>query len=202
MGRRDRRNFGDRRPPGRRRYRKIFVVASEGKVTEVEYFRRLNSVRTTVRLHCLDKGDKSSPDQALKAINKHLRSEGIRKGDEAWIVVDADSWEEAALARLHDWSLSDGCRGLAVSNPKFELWILLHFEDGNGASTATIIDQRLRKYPVGTGKHLVGPWLTEERITTAITRARAKDSPPCVDWPHSPPRTTVYRLVERFLAED
>jgi hypothetical protein len=197
-----RRTFGERRPTGVRRYRKIIVVASEGKVTEVEYFSRLNSVRTTVRLHCLKKGNKNSPEQVLEAIEVHLAKERLRKNDEAWIVVDTDSWGAAALDKLHEWSTRKVAYGLAVSNPKFELWVLLHFEDGNGAVTPAAIGNRLGKYLDGKGKHLAGAWVTEDRIQDAVRRARAKDVPPCTDWPRAAPRTTVYKLVERFLAEE
>jgi len=60
----------------------------------------------------------------------------LRASDRAWIVVDADSWPEDQLLELHGWSTEDSRYGLAVSNPKFEFWLLLHFEDGNGAATS------------------------------------------------------------------
>jgi len=50
--------------------------------------------------------------------------------------VDANSWPEDQLLELHGWSTEDSRYGLAVSNPKFEFWLLLHFEDGNGAATS------------------------------------------------------------------
>jgi hypothetical protein len=184
-----------------RRYRKIIVVASEGRVTEVEYLNQLNDTRTTVHLHCIRKGDRNSPEQVLAAIKTHLKAERLQKRDEAWVVVDTDTWGDDALRALHDWSLGRECYGLAVSNPKFELWLLLHFEDGKGACTPALVDRRLGKHITVRSKHAVGSWLTEDSIKGAIARARAKDSPPCGDWPRNPPGTTVYRLVERFLAE-
>lgn len=199
---RRRRSFSNRRRLGVRNYRKLIVVACEGKATEVEYFGWLNSVRATVRFHCLKKGNKSSPEQVLQAMEVYLAKEHLHANDEAWIVVDTDSWGAAALDRLYEWSNREKAYGLAVSNPMFELWVLLHFEDGSGAATPAEIRKRLGKYLDGKGKHLAGAWITEDCIRAAITRARAKDVPPCVGWPRGAPRTTVYRLVERFLVDE
>jgi hypothetical protein len=191
------------RPIGNRRYRRIIVVATEGRETERQYFSPLNNVRSTVRLLCLNKSDQSAPDQVLRRMKTYLAQKGLKPdmGDEAWIVVDVDRWGEDALQRLNHWASSQPYYGLAVSNPCFEVWLLLHFEDGQGAATAATIKQRLKRHAASDGKHLRGDWVTETRALQAITRARARDTPPCNDWPRNAPATTVYRLVEKFLTE-
>ena len=59
----------------------------------------------------------------------YLKSKKLRKGDEAWIVVDKDNWSDHDLAQLFKWALQSDSYGFALSNPKFEFWLLLHFED-------------------------------------------------------------------------
>lgn len=61
-------------------------------------------------------------------MSDHLESEGLKSSDEAWLVVDKDQWTEEQLRQLHQWSLQQANYGFALSNPKFEYWLLLHFE--------------------------------------------------------------------------
>lgn len=57
-----------------------------------------------------------------------MRTEDFRKGDEAWIVVDVDTWGDVEFAELLSWAASDPRHHLAISNPKFELFLVMHFE--------------------------------------------------------------------------
>ncbi len=72
------------------------MIATEGKRTEPEYFQMLNTLCTdkderTVQVKCL-KGHGNSPRQVLSRMKKHLRREGLKSSDEAWLVVDKDQW--------------------------------------------------------------------------------------------------------------
>ncbi|MFM7235975.1 MAG: RloB family protein [Cyanobium sp.] len=116
--------------------------------------------------------------------------------------MDVDCWPAEALQRLSEWASSKEYYGLAVSNPCFEFWLLLHFEEGQGAATATHIVNRLEKYSATKGKNLRREMFNEQRAVEAISLARARDTPPCTDWPRNAPGTTVYRLVEKFFAGD
>ena len=64
-------------------------------------------------------------------MQQYLKDEDIKTTDEAWVVVDKDQWGDAQLNSLFRWSQSSTNFGFALSNPKFEYWLLLHFEDGN-----------------------------------------------------------------------
>lgn len=184
------------RPLGERRYRKMFVVATEGKKTEPEYFEMIDGTESVVKVKCL-RGHGNTPQQVLAKMKKFLKSEGLREGDEAWLVVDRDQWNPSDLDKLYQWSRTAGKYGLAVSNPCFEYWLLLHFESGSriGAAECTRrLKRHLTDYDKGIDPRKLGP-----RIHVAIERAKAIDSPPCADWPHCEGSTTVYRLVERIL---
>ncbi len=178
----------------------MFVIAAEGSVTELTYMSLVGAIGSNVRVHCLRKGDKNSPSQVLQRMEQFLKSEGLRTTDEAWVVVDTDAWTAEDLQSLHSWSTERCNHGLAVSNPKFEFWLLLHFDSGNGAATATECDRRLKKHLPAYDKRVEPSKFPRDRIDAAIERARSRDTPACSDWPRNPPGTTVYRLVERVLA--
>ena len=124
----------------------------------------------------------------------------MQKADEAWVVVDRDSWPAEHLAELHAWSQSKENFGFALSNPMFEYWLLLHFEDGDRVANGEHCNERLRRHLPNYDKHIHEQHFTPARIQSAVDRARRRDDPPCADWPRNPGSTTVYRLVERILA--
>lgn len=189
------------RPVGKRRYRKLFVIAVEGIKTEPQYFSIFNDDKNIISIKCLKNKKGSSPPQVLDRMQKHLKSEGLKDSDEAWLVVDKDEWSNGQLLLLHNWSNDADNYGFALSNPKFEYWLLLHFEDGTGiANTRDCVDRLKRNLP-NYDKGIDHSKFTMERILTAIDRARQRDNPPCVDWPKSLGITTVYKLVENILEE-
>lgn len=129
----------------------------------------------------------------------HLKNIDLRRSDEAWLVVDRDQWEEDQLIQLHAWSQEQENYGFALSNPKFEYWLLLHFEEGNAITSSRTCSERLANYLPYYNKGLDIRRLTLEMIEEAIQRARNRDVPPCTDWPRTT-GTTVYRLVESILS--
>jgi len=184
-----------RRRTGGRRYRSIVVIACEGDVTEPRYFRIIDDRLPNVQLRVLSSRGDSSPSGVLKRMRQQLSKEPLKKEDQAWIVIDRDSWPEEQLSACHDWARGHECHGLALSNPKFELWLLLHFEDGNGIAHAKALDKRLSRFLPSYRKGLTAADLPEGSIASAIERAKMKDIPPVLRWPETP-GTTVYRLIE------
>ncbi len=186
------------RPLGNRRYRKLFVVAVEGSVTEPDYFKLFQNNEPIVHVKCLTSLKGSSPPQVLRRITDHLKVEKLRNTDEAWLVVDKDNWTDSQLCELHLWTQQADNFGFALSNPKFELWLLLHYEDGKGINSSRSCSERLRKYLPNYDKGIDIRNIAPDMIDAAISRAKMKDIPPCLDWPRRP-GTTVYRLVERLI---
>lgn len=170
------RNF--RRPLGEKRYRKMFVIAAEGSKTEPQYFNQFNQ-RSIIHVHCLKGEHESAPQQVLKRMREYLREYGLKDYDEAWLVVDMDQWTEEQLAQLYSWSLdADNC-WFALSNPMFEYWLLLHFEEGAGIAGARECMARLRRHLPDYDKGIDPRRITQEMIDAAVTRARTRDMPPC-----------------------
>lgn len=186
------------RTRGERRYRKVFVIASEGSKTEPRYFGLFNRADSVILVKCLGATHKNAPRQVLKTMSRHLKKVGLGASDEAWIVVDKDQWSEDDLAQLLEWSRSDTRYGLAVSNPKFEYWLLIHFENGGGVGSSAQCSKRLAKHLPGYDKSIDTRKFELTKVEEAIKRAKRRDTPPCSDWPHAV-GTTVYRLVENIL---
>jgi hypothetical protein len=136
----------------------------------------------------------------LKQLENRLRDKGLKSSDEAWVVVDKDKWTDEQLNDLYKWSKSEENYGFALSNPNFEYWLLLHFEDGNGISSSKDCEVQLKKYLPDYNKAIEKGKITCEMIKNAVNRAKARDNPSCIDWPRNPGCTTVYKLVEKILS--
>lgn len=187
-----------------RDYRTLFLIAAEGR-TELEYFnclRKLPLKEMVLDVECI-KGDKKKPDPKSVLARMKRRLKDVVPGTpfQAWLVIDKDEWGEKILNELHHWTLQDeGNRGLAVSNPKFEYWLLLHFEDGRNIISSKSCSDFLKRHLKDYDKHIDSRIITSALVTKAIKRARNRDNPPCADWPRAAGRTTVYRLVGRLLS--
>lgn len=189
------------RKVGVRRYKKLFLIAAEGRNTENQYFGILDGRNAVVHVRCLKHKNKSAPEHILNAIEKELKNTNLLKTDEAWCVCDTDNWTNAQLTELLKWSKKRENYGLAVSNPNFELWLLLHFEKNVGkVKNASVVKALLSRHLPGYDKNIDSSKFTEERIKAAVALAKSLDNPMCKSLPDKN-RTTVYRLVEKILLE-
>ena len=130
---------------------------------------------------------------------EYLKKKSLRKSDEAWLVVDKDDWTEEQINKLYIWSSGARNYGFSLSNPKFEYWLILHFEDGKKISTSHQCSTHLKKYFPDYNKNLDLRIITQKHVFNAINHAKIRDNPPCNDWPRTFGVTTVYRLVERIF---
>lgn len=195
---------GDSRRPlnrriGTRRYRRLFIIASEGTVTERDYFLLLDEFHANIRVATVKGDHKSSPQDVLNRMEAYLLVQEIEKDDEAWLVVDQDAWDDKELMTLYTWTQAGSNRGLALSNPKFEYWLLLHFEEGTGLRNTRDCGVRLKRHLPDYRKRIDRSKFTRENIVLATERANRRDKPKCKDWPRQFGQTTVYRLVQRIL---
>lgn len=190
MGRRSfKRELGDRR------YKKLYLLATEGTETEPQYFSMFNDDQNIFKVKCLKCRHGSAPPKILSELKKSLHE--LNDGDEAWVVVDKDQWTEEQLQLLYDWSCEKEQYGFALSNPKFEYWLLLHFEDGHGVGNSKECTQRLKQHLPNYSKGKLELSKINPGIADAIERAKRKDNPQCQKWPQIT-GTTVYRLVEKI----
>ena len=75
----------------------------------------------------------------MKQLNKYKGQYELESDDELWLVIDRDRWTDAMLSHVAKECAQDDYLHVALSNPCFELWLLLHLVD---ASLLTPEEQR------------------------------------------------------------
>lgn len=193
------------RRTGNRPYKTLFVISTEGAATEPEYFRQLENLidGDTVHMQIFYDRNKSAPFHVLKRAKKANRQVGISGDDEVWCVIDKDKWPREQIQLLHDWANEAEAkerRGLAVSTPKFELWLLLHVEEVAGQLSSAQVSERTRPY-LHDEKHVPMGFVTQERVNAAIIRASTLVQEYYEPWPNKT-GTTVFLLVQRLMAKE
>lgn len=177
MARRE--NSARRAVDRRRRERAHLLVVCGGEKTEADYFaglKQLCRARVTV---------KSKGDSPLKLVGyaARLRDQYREEFDEVWCVVDVAKAEADKLGVE-----------LAISNPCFEFWLLLHFRDPCGpAKACKEIAGHLKKCLDCYDKTQLNFAHFAEKVPVAVERARKID-------PAGNPSTGVWRLVDKFMA--
>lgn len=187
----------------------LFVIASEGAVTEQDYFKglkvRWHSSRIHVEVVTRDDPTLSSPRHVLSSLDAFAREFRLRDEDQLWLVMDRDSqsWKPPLMAEI-----ARECKKgyfLAVSNPCFEIWLLLHFEDVPAQGNAR--KQELARNANGLLKSQVAhhcspgcPYVNNfiPHVEKALTRAETLDTSPRARWP-AQLGTRVYRLVRQLV---
>jgi hypothetical protein len=121
--------------------------------------------------------------------------------DERWLCLDLDHRGKGRhvpnLARACKEALDAGCQ-LAISNPAFEVWLLLHFSEEPKATQAEC-EAAIRAVAGSYNKtRLQSHLYTRETVDLAIVRARVLDIDPTQRWPQQP-GSHMYRLVHRLI---
>ncbi|HWQ90156.1 MAG TPA: RloB family protein [Clostridia bacterium] len=178
--------------------KKFFIIATEGECTEAIYFSALKPPRdAAIQLKILPtRKGKSSPKEVLARLKSYDREAGSGPNDELWLVVDRDSWSEADLDAVAAAISITSKYNLALSNPCFELWLVLHRRDSAGQNS----EQLRRVLQEELGSYEKGSYDVEALTPTmddAIRRAERLDTPPKEPWPRSH-GTHVYRLVRKL----
>ena len=184
---------------------RIFVVATEGGETEPQYFRGLQErgiiSRNRVKIEIVETTEgASAPRRVIERLNLFAQDYLLTHDDELWLVIDIDRWPERQLSEVAQEAVQRGYH-LAVSNPCFELWLLLHASDpeSNGmncAACAAALRRILGSYDKAS---LQIDAFARDGLTVAIERARNLDTDPNDRWPQAM-GTRVHRLVERLLS--
>ncbi|MEG1253445.1 MAG: RloB family protein [Raoultibacter sp.] len=188
-----------KRPRKAREYRRVFWLSPEGQ-TERDYFNMdvFRGLPVSIKYPKDVHPSRRNPSAVLKRFQKALRENDFRKDDEAWLLVDADEWGQNEFAELLRWAKSDERHHLAVSNPKFELFLVMHFEQGNGCTTPMQVDARLRKCMPGYDKRLKPRQFCLDEVMTAAENARVKRVSCSADLPDAG-MTDVYKLIHELL---
>ena len=188
-----------KRKTGGREYRSVCWVSAEGQ-TEKDYLRMdaFKGAPMAVKFPKDIHPDRRNPAAVLKRFQKAMRTEDFRKNDEAWVVVDVDTWGEEEFAELLAWADSDPRHHLAISNPKFELFLLMHFDRGSGCTTPQKVDEVLKRYWQRYDKRESVTRFSLDEIKAAVENA-AKKRASCKDIIPGPGMTDAHLLAARLI---
>lgn len=128
-----RRDRSLRRNPPKRLPKRKFIVFSEGKNTEPTYFRALMRTvdNTLLELEIVDAAGvpRTIADKAIerhRTIKRDAKRSSFEARDVVWAVFDRD--EHPEFSESVQRCTGNGV-GTGVSDPCFELWLILHIED-------------------------------------------------------------------------
>jgi hypothetical protein len=181
-----------RRDVGTRQENRVVLIVTDGKETETTYFKRVREEPWIVPSKVDVTFKKGDPAAAVEyAISE---ASGYT---ETWAVCDVDQYDvEVALTRARDCGIS-----LALSNPCFEVWLILHLFGGCGPfDNATQAGVRLSK--------LLPTWNKTELnfddfrmgIFEAVKRAKQL-AQVHGEPPKGNPSTDVWRVIESLRAD-
>lgn len=190
-----------RRGPTRQPKIRILIVC-EGKLTEPEYFRAFQQSARNPRVHLEVAKETGVPLTVVQEAMHHKEAaaqEARRQHDEnlcwdeVWAVFDVD--EHPNLDKARQLASTSGIL-LAVSNPCFELWALLHFQDQRAHcerdKARAALQRHLPRYDKSLDFAKMHPHYDE-----AVQRAKALDREAAVHkGPGRNPTTGVYQVTE------
>lgn len=175
----------------------LIVIASEDTYAVEKYFRRFKTRR--VQFDSIPTKDcRSSPPAVFERLKAAKAKYEQIEGDSYWLCVDRDSWKEHAFEEVvHQASRQN--YGVAISDPCFEIWILLHFEDlpstfSNCGEVVKHLQSRIGGYTKQCCQIMD---LKEQQVHDAMTRARALDA---ATGPGN--KTEVYKILDELLKRD
>ncbi|MEW1723673.1 RloB family protein [Streptomyces sp. NPDC093109] len=197
-----------KRAKGVRQEQRRFLIYCEGECTEDQYFRGLKAELRALPVYVQLGGEHGEPKSLVRAAIEHknraARSPHDRwmDYDEVWCVIDVEAprphpglSSALALAERHGIEV-------ALTNPCFELWLLLHFTDVYGYHTSESAQRALEKQGAcgysTTHKHVKYEELRDgygrARDCAQVLRNRASDGYAENPW------TDMDRLVDRLRA--
>lgn len=181
----------------------LIIIATEGEKTEPLYFNMECFQHKHVQIRIVSTEDGvSSPRDVLDRLHKEATEYQFGEGDQFWLVIDKDRWTDDTLREVISMCEDENYQ-VALSNPCFELWLLLHFKK------ADELEWKTNPLSCGDVKSVFSPLLDKRDqgsydanfavfIRDAIDEARILD-----EYPDSPipvcPATRVYRLVEELV---
>jgi hypothetical protein len=182
----------------------LIVIASEDTHAVESYFARFQPRRVQFKVLPTEEGH-SSPQHIVDRLDKFRKEFYLDAGDQLWYCGDTDHWVRANhLPNLLQVMAHCNQAGyhVALSNPCFELWLLLHFVDFPGhlntcADLCRWLSQNAQGYSKDRGCQAV---LTAEMISQAAERAAAMDT----DANQIPEiiTTRIYRILALLIGRE
>lgn len=199
---------------------KLIIIAAEGEFTEKIYFEALRKHARNSRVHIkiLERDEEnkhnSSPEYVLEQLMQYKTENPIEQDDELWLVIDRDRWTIKSISAVAQRCVQDPSYHLALSNPCFELWLILHIVDVSLESEEEKIKiQKNRREKKNTDPYLkrklralLGSYSESNydadqlviQVAEAIMRAEALEKNKNARWPQGL-GTHVYKLTKSIM---
>lgn len=188
----------------RQRDARKFVIATEDTFAPKQYFDafELNRVSVEVVPTMDNRSAATHVVNRLKELRERARQLGdLVDGDEFWVLLDTDHWTRGTHVAQFARAIKEGRDAgfsVAVSNPCFELWLLLHVvEEPPNPCTAETLTNALRAACGSFNKTNIPVERIMPGVEEALRRARQLDLGEN-GWPQAV-GTQVCRLVELLL---
>lgn len=190
-----------RRKVGQRERRTVIRVLTEGEVTEPQYLRLIcsDSVKLDIR-----NSKRTTPMQLVKQAKRDLRADRRvravnRSFDEVWCIFDRDDHHRFGEAVQ---AAANADIPTVVSNPCFELWLILHVTEQTAHISTSMAQTRAGQLNLVDGKDLATANLDALRNSCLMAKHRALELDRMHERNGSPPRANpsseVWRLVDRL----
>lgn len=163
---------------------------------------------------CENEQNNSSPEHVLKQLNDYKGQYELESDDELWLVIDRDRWTDAMLSHVAKECAQDDYLYVAMSNPCFELWLLLHLIDATlltpeeqqqwmenrrkSKNADPYLKIRLRQEMGSYHESSYDAQMLVEHVEDAIERAKTLDVNSTDRWPQTL-GTRIYLLVESVM---
>jgi hypothetical protein len=195
----------DRRPGRRapsRDPKPTILIVTEGERTEPEYFRGFVSAyrnpRVTIQVAPEHGVPRTLVEIAKRRKNGALEDAAREKDDNlafdsVWCVFDMD--EHPQVGEAKEMARDNGI-DLAISNPCFELWLLLHFRENPGMQDRATMKAMLTKHVPDYDKHIEFAAYSAGYQQAAARAERMDQAAEKTGEPGRNPTTGVYRLTE------
>ncbi|MCY4467250.1 MAG: RloB family protein [Thiotrichales bacterium] len=177
------------------------VVATEGVLTEPEYLKLFSRFHGHhgVRVESIGVGGdpRAVVERAIEE-SKKLKNDRLARRDSVWAMFDRDIHArfDEAINLAHGNNIR-----LAISNPCFELWGILHYQEQHAPLNRHECQRKLGElcpdFNAGAGK-VFNDWnAVEQHYSAAVERAEiAAQRREEEGTPGGNPTTTVYILTE------
>lgn len=197
-----------RRTTSPREPRRIIRVLTEGRVTERDYLKILEKQNLQIKIDLAESG--MAPLTLVQRARQHTKRSkrakhrtGSPDFDEIWCVFDVDDHPNVRQAQQE---ARDSHIRTVISNPCFELWLLLHKQDQTAHIDRRDLQKKCRELGLMDGKRIQSeatPMLLEA-IEAARRRAVALDKRHEGNGsePNSNPSTNAWEIAHAVLQLD
>ncbi|MCS7484819.1 RloB family protein [Umezawaea endophytica] len=193
-----------KRVPEKRRELRTIVVFTEGKNSEPEYItglKKLPQIADNVAMNLIIHPEHGVP---LTLVELALDRKHDKEVDELWCIFDVE-WpkhhpnldEAITLATKNDIKL-------AISNPCFELWLILHHKDYNKFCNTGVAESASRKLDGRAGKS-IDPSVYIPLRKVAAKRAKALESRHESNetrFPHDNPSSGMHSFLQSLEGDE